>query len=135
MRLDHIGYAVRDLSEAAEKFQLLGYSSCGEATEDPEREVRIQFLSDLAGNRIELIAPLQEGAPVSGWLKKNGNAPYHLCYECGDLDGKIAELRGKGFLLVHPASSAPAMEGRRVAFLYSAGTGLLELVESTLHHP
>lgn len=130
MRLDHIGYAVQDLDEAAEKFRLLGYHSCGEATEDPRRKVRIQFFIDAAGVRVELIAPLQEGSPVSGWLKKNGNSPYHLCYLCENLEHEISELVGKGFVLVHPASSAPAMGHRRVAFLYGAGTGLLELLES-----
>lgn len=130
MRIDHIGYAVQDLAAAAEKFEALGYRSWGEETEDPGRKVRIRFFSDPSGVMVELVAPLQEDSPVMGWVRKNGNSPYHICYESEDLEREIAELRQKGFILVHPIAPAPAMGGRRVAFLYSAGTGLLELAEN-----
>ena len=58
MRIDHIGYAVRDIAAAAEKFEALGYRSCGEETEDLGRKVKIRFFSDTSGVMIELVAPL-----------------------------------------------------------------------------
>ena len=130
MRIDHIGYAVRDIAAAAKKFEALGYRSCGEETGDSGRKVRIRFFSDPSGVMVELVAPLQEDSPVMGWIRKNGNSPYHICYESKDLERDITELRQKGFILVHPIAPAPAMGGRRVAFLYGTGTGLLELAES-----
>ena len=129
MRVDHIGYAVKDIEAALKKFALLGYRPCGELTHDEGRGVSIRFMEDPAGVRVELISPLGEGSPVSGWLAKNGNSPYHICCESGDMERDIGALKGNGFMVVQAPSSAPAMGGRRVAFLYSVETGLLELVE------
>ena len=39
-------------------------------------------------------------------------------------------MQEQGFMLLERPAPAPAMEQRRVAFLYSQPTGLLELVEN-----
>ena len=134
MKLHHIGCAVSDLNDAAKKFQCMGWKPCGDPMEDTGRNVHIQFFADAAGALVELVAPLGFPTPVDGWLKKNGNSPYHLCYESADLEGDISRLKTEGFLLLERSAPAPAIEGRRVAFLYSSATGLLELVEEASKH-
>ena len=116
MRIDHIGYAVRTLAEAARKFELLGYHPCSNPVEDPERKVKIQFYVNASGVKVELITPLQDGSPVDAWLQKNGSAPYHICYQSDELEADVSRLKDNGFMVLHPASPAPAMEGRRVVF-------------------
>ncbi len=130
MRIDHIGYAVQDLRGAAAAFLDMGYRPCGEAIEDRERNVGIRFLCDPAGVRVELIAPLGEESPVSAWLRKNGNSPYHICYESENIAEDVARLRKKGFMVVQPPLPAPAMADRKVCFMYNGNTGLIELVET-----
>ncbi|MCL2010545.1 MAG: VOC family protein [Synergistaceae bacterium] len=130
MRINHVGYAVQDIEAAAASFLSLGHYICGTETEDRKQGVKILFISDPSGAKIELIAPLDENSPVSGWLRKNGNSLYHVCYESNDLAADIAELRKKGFITVDSPSPAPAMEGRRVVFLYGKHTGLIELAET-----
>ena len=130
MQIDHIGYAVQDLSVAVKSFSTLGYEILGEETLDDKRKVRILFMQDPKGTKVELIAPAGEDSPVTAWLQKNGNSPYHLCYETENFDGRITDLKNEGFLVVHPPLSAPALGERRVAFLYSRATGLIELLES-----
>ncbi len=129
MKIDHIGYAVKDMEGAIRKFLFLGYRLCGKAVDDAERKVKIQFLLDSKDERVELVAPLEQNSPVDGWLEKNGNSPYHICYESEDMERDIAALKANGFIIVRRASPAPAMGGRQVAFLYSRETGPLELVE------
>ena len=65
MKLDHIGYAVKNMDKALSSFVALGYEVCGDETEDIERKVRIQFLIDADGSKVELISPLSEDSPVS----------------------------------------------------------------------
>lgn len=129
MRINHIGYAVQDIKEAAKKFMMLGYTASDGIIEDVARQVHIQFFEDPSGMKIELVAPSHSGCPVGAWLAKNGNSTYHLCYECQNLEETIERLSNVGFLTVHAPAAAPALAGKRVAFLYSLQTGLLELVE------
>ena len=129
LKVDHIGYAVNDMEKAVKKFLLLGYQLYGGGIDDNERQVRIQFLVDANGTRVELVAPLDGESPIDNWIEKNGNSPYHICCESGNIESDTETLKANGFIMVHKISPAPAMGGRRVAFLYSMETGLFELVE------
>jgi methylmalonyl-CoA/ethylmalonyl-CoA epimerase len=133
MKIDHIGYAVTEVEEAAAAFLNLGYAVhalCGGGgyIDDRSRRVRICFLRDPGGARVELVAPLGENSPVRAWLEKNGPSPYHIAYESADVPADAANLRKRGFLLVGPPSPAVAFGGRLVAFLYGKAAGLIELV-------
>jgi methylmalonyl-CoA/ethylmalonyl-CoA epimerase len=149
MRVNHIGYAVQDLGKATESFLRLGYRLCRAETEDRSRNVKICFLSDPAGVTVELIAPLDkdlnkdlnedlseklnenpnENSPIVPWLQKNGNSPYHICYDSEDIATDIAALKKQGYLQVTRPLPAPALDGRQAAFLYGKHVGLIELVE------
>ena len=129
MRIDHIGYAIQDLSADIGFFLNLGYRLYQEALEDHERGVKICFLTDPNGVKVELVAPMQEGSPIDAWLQKNGNSPYHICYESENLVEDIALLKEKGFMVLRSPQVAPAMNNRYVSFLYSRSSGLIELVE------
>jgi methylmalonyl-CoA/ethylmalonyl-CoA epimerase len=139
MKIDHIGYAVTEMEEAAAAFLDLGYEILGEGyIEDRSRRVRLCFLGDPSGAKVELVAPLGgdengnanggKNSPVSDWLRKNGPSPYHIAYASGDVPADAANLRKKGFLLVERPSPALAFGGRLVAFLYGKSVGLIELV-------
>lgn len=130
MRIDHVGYAVSDIRTAKAAFSELGYVVCGESVEDRGRNVEICFLRDPSGMKVELIAPLGENSPVSGWLRKNGPSPYHICYESENLEADIAVLKGRGFMPVQPPSPAPAMDNRKVCFMYAGDVGLIEPAEN-----
>lgn len=129
MRIDHVGYAVQDMRAAEASFMELGYCPYGDGIEDHGRGVEIRFFCDPAGVKIELIAPLGDNSPVNTWLRKNGNSPYHICYQSDELAKDVAALKEKGFMVVQPSLPAPAMNNRRVCFMYSKNTGLIELVE------
>ncbi|MDR2178729.1 MAG: VOC family protein [Synergistaceae bacterium] len=129
MRINHIGYAVQDLEKAVESFLRLGYRICRAATEDRSRNVKICFLSDPSGVMIELIAPLNGNSPVDSWLQKNGNSPYHICYDSEDIASDVAALKKQGYLLMTRPLPASAMDGRSVVFMYGKNVGLIELVE------
>lgn len=57
MKIDHIGYAVKDIEKAKKSMSALGFIF-GENVEDTARNVLISF-GELDGYRIELIAPLR----------------------------------------------------------------------------
>ena len=124
----HVGYLVKSLPEAREHFLMLGYAVEGEAVFDQTRGVEIQFL-EKDGYRVELVSPAVSDSVVSGLMKRFKNAPYHICYTVTALSGAIEALRESRFVMIDEPAPAPAIEGRRVCFLFSDRIGIIELLE------
>ena len=61
--------------------------------------------------------------------KKGGVSPYHICYTVPSLEETVAQMRERRWVVTAPPEPAPALEGRRVAFLYHTHAGLIELLE------
>ena len=129
MRIHHIGYAVREIGPAAAVFESLGFVKEGECVPDESRAVEILFMRN-GESLIELVAALHDRSPVVGHLRKSGPSPYHICYETDILETRVAAMRAEGCILVEDVREAPALGGRRVAFLYNAKIGLVELAEA-----
>lgn len=129
MEVHHVGYLVKRLEKAAAAFSALGYRAEGEAVCDPGRDVDILFLA-LGTCRVELVCPRSEKSVVARLLKTYKNAPYHICYETGDLAGDLARLEEAGYLRIDQPAPAPALGSRRVCFLMSPHAGMIELLES-----
>lgn len=127
MKVHHIGYAVKSIESAKEKFLELGYMEEGETIQDTIRNVSILFLTN-GSNRVELVAPLQGNTPIDMVLKKNGPYPYHICYIAEHYEQEIAKL-SSGWMLIEPLKEAPALNGKRVAFWFHKDIGLLEIME------
>ena len=66
---------------------------------------------------------------MAGLLKKNGIGPYHICYEVRDLEKAIDGLKTKHFVITDPPEKAPALDNRKVVFMYHTKIGLIEVLE------
>ena len=128
MKVHHIGYAVKNIEDSIKEFERLGYSKVKNTVIDNKRNVIIQFIQN-EEYLIELVAPLKEESPVTNILKKQGNSPYHICYETNDIDNKIKELSNNGFTIIAKLSEAPAINNKKVVFLYKRDAGLIELIK------
>ena len=128
MRIDHIGYAVKNIDKAKKSMEALGYQF-GETVEDNDRNIYIAF-GEFDGYRVELVAPMSEGAtPVDMYLAKIGPTTYHICYKSADIEADIERLKANRFKVSIPLAPAIAFGGKRVVFLYSLSVGLIEIVE------
>jgi len=92
------------------------------------RKVIIQFIEN-GDYLIELVAPLNKESPVTNLLKKQGNSPYHICYKTNNLEKEISDLGNNGFVVISNFLKAPAINNKKVIFLYKKEIGLIELVE------
>lgn len=128
LNVHHIGYAVPSISRAVKEFESLGWHISGDLTNDNERNVDIAFM-ECGASRIELVAPTSDISPVKKILEKGSGTPYHICYEVPQLEPAIEELKKARFILTKKPSPAPAISGRRVAFMYAVNIGIIELVE------
>ncbi|PNS34499.1 VOC family protein [Mesotoga sp. B105.6.4] len=128
LRIHHIGYAVSSIEKSIQKFEVLGYKAIGEVVDDVSRKVRIVFLEN-SGVHVELIEPTSNDSPVKSLIEKNGPGTYHICYETKGLEETANKLSKQGFKPITSISAAPAIDDRRVLFMYSRECGLIELLE------
>ena len=129
MKVHHIGYYVSNIEEAQQEFISLSYTAEGPCTFDEERRIYVQFLRN-GSALVELVAPAEGCSLFPKSMRKMGASPYHICYECENIDKAIKDLQGHNFLLLRPPSPAPAIANHHVAFLYSSSVGMIELVET-----
>lgn len=125
--VDHIGYAVNDMTSAKRYFEALGYSF-GDEKADELRKVNV-CVGKSGGVKVEILAPLDgTKSPIDGILKKMGSTPYHICYNVKSMESVLEKMQNMGYTLMgYPTPSEPL--GGEVCFLYSAEIGIVELIE------
>jgi len=128
MKIHHIGYLVKSIKKALPEFLAIGYRQETDVILDETRNVEIVFLlKDM--QRIELVSPKGKDSAIGNLHKKIGNSPYHICYEVDNLENTIDKLEADGYILSVEPQSAPAIDNKRVAFLFNTAIGLIEIVE------
>jgi len=128
VKIHHIGYLVKKIDKAKLSFEKLGFVCEGETVYDDIRDIDILFMVN-EGYRIELVSPKSDKSVVKDLLKKIGVSPYHLCYYSDDMEKDMETLRNSGFVPVGEPAPAPALGGKRVAFMFSGNSGMIELYE------
>ena len=129
MKIDHLGIAVRSISDSLQFYhEALGLELAGsEIVED--QGVKVALLP-VGESRIELLEPFSEETTVGRFIARRGEGLHHICYEVDDLSSKLNDLKSRGIRLLegYPRRGA---EGKLVAFLHPASAHgvLVELVE------
>lgn len=134
MRIDHLGYLVKDMERTVSEFLEMGYQITKQI-QDESRKVSLVFMENVASNGIvvELVQPTAPDSVVAKMLKRNGVSPYHICYLASSLEDAIKKLKQRHWVVTVPTAPAPAFEGRKVVFLYHNHGGLIELLEEEKH--
>jgi len=124
--IDHLGFAVEDLDEAAELYgRLLGAVPVGR-DELPDTDVLMLAVGE---SRIELVAARGPETPVGKFLAIRGPGMHHVAFAVDDVAAELARLREAGVELVDEEPRRGAF-GHTVAFVHPHSTGgvLAELV-------
>jgi methylmalonyl-CoA/ethylmalonyl-CoA epimerase len=129
--LHHIGYVVPSIAAAGARFaKSLGAVWDERIIHDPLQKVFVSFLTQ--GNelapQIELVEPAGEDSPVLEFLKRGGGL-HHLCYEVGDLDLHIQQMRAGRSMLARAPLPAVAFDGRRIGWMLTPDRLLVEYLE------
>jgi LAO/AO transport system kinase len=127
LRLDHLGVAVRSISEARRFYESLGLAVSHEETVEHE-QVKTAMLP-LGESRIELLEATQEDSTIGRFLAKRGEGLHHVAVHVEEVDAMFVRLREQGVRLVSDTVRVGA-GGHRYFFVHPASTGgvLLEIV-------
>ncbi len=140
IKLNHIGFVVQNITEAAKLFGTLGLREVTDAVPDPIQKVVARFMGtgDEGETHIELLEPAEEGSPIGNFLKKRGGGLHHVCFEVDDIDRSMDELAQKGHQVVVPPVSCVGYdrsfkrerEGTtKIAFFFLSERILIELLQ------
>jgi methylmalonyl-CoA/ethylmalonyl-CoA epimerase len=131
-RLNHVAIAVPDLAKAREIYRTTLGAKVSEPLPQPEHGVTVVFV-ELANTKIELLEPLGDNSPISGYLRRNPEGGiHHLCYEVADIVAARDRLRREGARILGDGEPRIGAHGRPVLFLHPkdfAGS-LLELEQA-----
>jgi len=131
-KLNHVAFAVPDLSAAASVYRDTLGARVSEAEALPEHGVTVVFV-DLGNTLVELMEPLGEDSPITGFLEKNPTGGmHHVCYEVDDIIAARDKLKDQGVRVLGDGEPKTGAHGKPVLFLHPkdfAGT-LIELEQA-----
>ena len=117
-RLNHIAIAVPDLAAAAAQYRSQLGADVGPEQDEPAHGVRVVFVS-LPNTKIELLTPLGEASPITGFLDKfPAGGIHHICYEVADIIAARDHLLAGGARVLGTGQPRTGAHGKPVLFLH-----------------
>lgn len=138
MKLNHIGYATRNLQETVSTFLKLGYTKVHE-------DVKHHVLKNMFVQRVrlgDLIVEVMEPADPSrpsflSEILESTTEPsvlHHFCYDVDDIHKTVDELLATGEFTIHEAITDGVFQKNKICFLRHKQIGLVEFFEWPKDH-
>lgn len=130
MKIDHIGIAVKSLTEALKVYEgAIGLTVTG-FDEVDDQGVRVAMVA-IGESRIELLEPTRPDSPVEKFMSKRGEGIHHIAVRVDNIEEALERLKSSGVRLIDSVPRRGA-HNTRIAFIHPSSTHgvLLELVEN-----
>ena len=130
-RLNHVGVTTPSIKASIAMYRdMLGATVIREPFDMPTHGVKVCFI-DTPNSQIELIEPLGDASPITGFLAKNpAGGQHHLCFEVPEINEAHAYFTAKGAKVL----GAPRIgaHGTPVFFVHPKDMGgvLTEIMET-----
>lgn len=119
-RIQHIGVAVRTLSDAIPFYRdVLGLELAG-IEEIPDQKIRAAVFR-VGESTIEVLESTSPDGPVGKFLEKNGEGIHHLCFQVDDAAAALARAKEKGIRLIDE-TPRDGVHGMKIGFLHPKST-------------
>ena len=133
LKVEHIGIAVKNLSESISLFEKLLNTTCYKTEEVGSEQVKTAFFRQ-GETKIELLASTDEAGVIAKYIDKKGEGMHHIAFEVQDIHAEMSRLTQQGFTLLNEMPKKGA-DNKLVCFLHPKGTNgvLIELCQEL--HP
>ncbi len=131
MKLEHIGIATRELSEALRFWRDALGLEVADVEEVAEQGVRVAMLP-VGETRIELLEPTRNDSPIAKFIEKRGTGIHHLAVRVDDIRATLENLKRRNVRLIDETPRVGA-GNCLIAFIHPSSSNgvLLELIEHT----
>lgn len=128
LKIDHLGIAVKDMTEAKRAYEALGFTIEAEL-DVPTEKVKAAFIS-VGESHLELLEPTDPTSVIAKFLEKRSGL-HHICLLVDDIEKTMSEMKASGAQLLDETPRVGA-GGCKVAFIHpkSAAGVLLELKQA-----
>lgn len=129
LKVEHIGIAVKTLTESVPLFEKLLKSQCYKTEMVESEKVNTAFFK--TGNtKIELLESIEENGVISKFIDKKGEGLHHIAFEVENIEKEMERLKNEGFILLNEKPKKGA-DNKLVCFLHPKSTNgvLIELCE------
>lgn len=129
LRVEHIGIAVKSLTESIPLFEKLLSTPCYK-TETVESEAVATAFFQKGETKIELLESTTENGVIQKFIEKKGEGIHHLAFEVEDIYAEMERLKGEGFVLLNEQPKNGA-DNKLICFLHPKSTNsvLIELCQ------
>lgn len=129
IRIEHIGIAVKDLTNAEATYaKLFGTPSYKRETVESEGVITSFFQA--GPNKIELLESTRPDGLIAKAIEKRGEGIHHIAFEVEDIRAEMTRLKAEGFRLLSE-EPRPGADNKLVCFVHpkSANGVLVELTQ------
>jgi methylmalonyl-CoA/ethylmalonyl-CoA epimerase len=117
-RLNHVAIAVPDLAAATALYRDTLGATVSAPQAEPDHGVTVVFI-ELPNTKIELLEPLGDGSPISGFLvKAPAGGIHHICYEVEDILAARDRMKASGARVLGTGEPKIGAHGKPVLFLH-----------------
>ena len=129
LKVEHIGIAVKDFTNAIPLFEKLLNSTCYKKEMVASENVHTAFFKQ-GETKIELLESTIEDGVINKFLDKKGEGIHHIAFEVNDIIAEMQRLQGEGFILLNETPKKGA-DNKLVCFLHPKATNgvLIELCQ------
>ncbi len=131
-KLEHIGIAVKSLSDSIPLYESLLNTICYKQELVESESVKTAFFS--AGDqKIELLESTDPEGIIARFIEKKGEGIHHIAFAVTDIESEIKRLVAAGFAVLNEKPRAGA-DNKLVCFLHPKSTGSV-LIELCMEKP
>ncbi|MEZ5648312.1 MAG: methylmalonyl-CoA epimerase [Alphaproteobacteria bacterium] len=117
-RINHVAIAVPDLKAAAALYHDTLGAEVSPPVAQPQHGVTVVFVA-LPYTKIELLHPLGEASPISGFLQRNPQGGiHHICFEVPNIYEARDRLKSAGARVLGDGEPKIGAHGKPVLFLH-----------------
>jgi len=130
MKIDHICFAVRNLTEGINYWsEVFGYTQMTEVVENSLQKVKVTFLSRVDSILVKLIEPIEGNQSLINYVNRGGGF-HHICFRCSDVNSQMNELSAKGLITLVPPQPGEAFNNNLIGFMLAKNGINIELIDT-----
>ena len=118
--VEHIGIAVRNLSDSIPLYEKLLNTFCYKQELVESEGVKTAFLKT-GETKIELLESQDPDGVISRFIDKKGEGIHHIAFEVADIEAEMNRLKKEGFVLLSEAPRAGA-DNKLICFIHPRST-------------
>lgn len=126
-KIEHIGIAVKSLTNSVPLFEKLLNSQCYKTEQVETEKVNTAFFKTNE-TKIELLESTDPDGIIARFITKKGEGLHHIAFEVADIEAEMERLKNEGFVLLNETAK-PGADDKLVCFLHPKNTNgvLIEL--------